>query len=162
MDPKKSSKDDSNTSPLFEILLVEDNLVNQKVLKRQLQKAGCVVNVANHGMEALTFLRTTALWADNKGSGKKLDIVLMDVEMPVMGGLACVGRIRQMQEEGQLTRHVPVIAVTANARQAQIESCMAARMDDFVGKPFRVPELIAKMEKVLADLCILPETEKLN
>ena len=111
----------------FQVLLVEDNLVNQKVLSKQLIKAGCVVHVANHGEEALAFLQTSALWRDNP-TGQPLDIVLMDLEMPVMDGLTCSRRIRELQAEGVLVRHVPLIAVTANARKEQIETTVAAGM----------------------------------
>ncbi len=111
----------------YEVLLVEDNLVNQKVLGKQLKKVGCVVHVANHGGEALSFLKTSNLWRDN-AKGQTLDIVLMDLEMPVMDGLTCARQIRELQSQGTLTRHVPIIAVTANARKEQIEISMAAGM----------------------------------
>lgn len=160
-------------APIFEILLVEDNLVNQKVLGKQLQKAGCIVNLANHGEEALEFLKRTKFWKGNDG-GKNLDIVLMDLEMPVMDGLTCARRIRDLQLEGSLVKHVPLIAVTANARMEQIDISIAAGMvscglkatlsllhlyyrktnggqDDVMPKPFRISELIPKMEKLLSE-----------
>ncbi|KAL9118981.1 MAG: hypothetical protein Q9187_004467 [Circinaria calcarea] len=137
-------------APMFEILLVEDNLVNQKVLGKQLQKAGCTVSVANHGEEALDFLTKTKFWKGN-ADGKNLDIVLMDLEMPVMDGLTCARRIRELQQEGSLVKHVPLIAVTANARMEQIDISMAAGMDDVMPKPFRISELIPKMEKLMSE-----------
>ena len=134
----------------------------EKVLSKQLQKAGCTVYVANHGQEALEFVQHSNLWKDNP-NGEGVDIVLMDLEMPVMDGLTCARRIRELQEQGTLVRHVPVIAVTANARKEQIETSMAAGMvnldryltvdvdltckqDDVMPKPFRVTELLTKME----------------
>lgn len=111
----------------YEVLLVEDNLVNQKVLSKQLTKVGCVVHVANHGGEALEFLKTSALWKGNAG-GQPLDVVLMDLEMPVMDGLTCARQVRELQSQGTLTGHVPIIAVTANARKEQIATSMAAGM----------------------------------
>ncbi len=111
----------------LQILLVEDNLVNQKVLSKQLMKAGCVVHVANHGVEALEFLEKSRLWRDNP-EGYALDIVLMDLEMPVMDGLTCARRIRELQTEGTLMAHVPLIAVTANARKEQIATSISAGM----------------------------------
>lgn len=99
----------------------------EKVLAKQLQKAGCVVHVANHGQEALDFLQHSNIWRNNPG-GEAVDIVLMDVEMPVMDGLTCARRIRELQSQGTLIRHVPLIAVTANARKEQIETSMAAGM----------------------------------
>ena len=98
------------------VLVIEDNLVNQRVLSRQLQKAGCIVHIANHGQEALDFLRDSDMWKGNAG-GKFLDVVLMDLEMPVMDGLICTRQIRELQKWGSLIRHVPIIAVTANARK---------------------------------------------
>lgn len=99
----------------------------EKVLSKQLQKAGCTVYVANHGQEALDFLQHSQLWKDNSG-GEPVDVVLLDLEMPVMDGLTCARRIRELQDQGTLIRHVPLIAVTANARQEQIQTAMAAGM----------------------------------
>lgn len=64
------------------VLLVEDNIVNQKVLSKQLRTAGCIVHIANHGVEALDFIRTSDLW-QTQSTGLRLDIILMDWEMPV-------------------------------------------------------------------------------
>ncbi|KAL1638338.1 hypothetical protein SLS56_000146 [Neofusicoccum ribis] len=75
-----------------------------------------------------------------------ISVCLMDLEMPVMDGLACVKRIRAMQAEGFFRRHVPVIAVTANARSEQIAIAMQAGMDMVVTKPFRIPELLPQMD----------------
>lgn len=143
--PVNEGNQDKEDLPKFKVLLVEDNLVNQKVLSKQLQKAGCTVYVANHGQEALDFLQRSNLWSDNP-SGEAVDIVLMDLEMPVMDGLTCTRRIRELQGQGILIRHVPLIAVTANARKEQIETSLAAGMDDVMPKPFRVSELLTKME----------------
>lgn len=117
------SKGDNRTPG---VLLVEDNIVNQRVLSKQLKKAGCFVAVANHGQEALDYLKTTTMWLGNE-SGTQLHVVLMDLEMPVMDGLSCARRIREMEQEG-IVRHVPIIAVTANARKELIETCLQAGM----------------------------------
>lgn len=102
------------------VLIVEDNLVNQKVLAKQLQKDGFVVDVANHGGEAIERLKASQFWKGQDFTTKGLDIVLMDVEMPVMDGLTCTRKIREFQSSGQLVTHVPIIAVTANARDGQV------------------------------------------
>ena len=131
----------------FIILLVEDNLVNQRVLQKQLRNAGNTVHVANHGQEALDFLQQSKLWWSND-NGEDLDVVLLDVEMPVMDGLTCARRIRELQRQGCIRRHVPIIAVTANARTEQIHIALQAGMDDVMPKPFRIHELIPKMKKL--------------
>jgi signal transduction histidine kinase/CheY-like chemotaxis protein len=112
----------------FHILVVEDNLVNQKVVTKQLRKSGHIVSVANHGEEALDFIRRTKYWDGQNKEGEILHIVLMDLEMPVMDGLSCVRRIREYQAQGMIRWHVPVIAVTANARKDQIMASMDAGM----------------------------------
>jgi signal transduction histidine kinase len=111
----------------FHILVVEDNLVNQKVVAKQLRKLGHTVSVANHGEEALAFIRRSEYW-DEIAGGEKLSVILMDLEMPVMDGLSCVKRIRELQTQGKIKGHVPVIAVTANARLDQITISMNAGM----------------------------------
>ncbi|KAK6435847.1 hypothetical protein LTR95_007970 [Oleoguttula sp. CCFEE 5521] len=73
----------------------------------------------------------------------------MDQEMPVMDGLTCTRRIRELEREGKLRGHVPIIAVTANARSEQIKTALDAGMDDVVSKPFRIPELIPKIEELM-------------
>lgn len=129
------------------VLVVEDNIVNQKVLVQRLKKAGCVVSVANHGAEALKFLETTNAWHESDSSAFStttietdknkensraliakerihLDIILMDWEMPVMDGLTASKEIRKLQAEGKITRHLEIIATTANAREEQIRAAL--------------------------------------
>lgn len=151
----------------------EDNLVNQRVMAQQLRRLGCLVHVANHGVEALEFLRKTTYWNqpdddDDYSNGDDtrhdhllppsttttdlipLSVVLMDLEMPVLGGLGCVKRIRELQQEGRLKSHVPVIAVTANARSEQIAIAIDHGMDSVVTKPFRIPELVPQMQSLVS------------
>ncbi|RMZ73233.1 sensory transduction histidine kinase [Pyrenophora seminiperda CCB06] len=130
------------------VLIVEDNLVNQRVLAKQLRNTGMQVAVANHGGEALEYLRTTN-YCLSDGTGKPLALILMDWEMPVMDGLTCVRNIRELQKEGVVRAHVPVIAVTANVRSEQVEVALKAGMDDVISKPFRIPELCACIQKTL-------------
>jgi CheY-like chemotaxis protein len=150
----------------YHILLVEDNLINQKVLSKQLRSAGCTVHVAvcllpssylrslpslpasinhrlmsskltppqNHGGEALDFLSKTTLWKDchshGTTSGPRMDLslILMDLEMPIMDGLACTRRIRDLERDGKVEGHVPIIAVTANTRMEQMDRAIEAGM----------------------------------
>jgi len=144
------SPEPRSQSPLHglkHILIVEDNLVNQKVLSKQLRSAGCVVSVANHGGEALEYLKTSHFWKGQELTGKELSVVLMDLEMPIMDGLTCVKEIRKLQDESMIIGHVPVIAVTANARSEQIATAKEAGMDSVVTKPFRIPELMPELDR---------------
>lgn len=142
------SRPTTNLDPsMLHILVVEDNLVNQKVLVKQLTKAGCTVRAANNGVEALVHLAGTEFQVP---AGRKLSVILMDLEMPEMDGLTCVRRIREMERIGTLSGHVPTIAVTANVREEQIREARDAGMDDVVSKPFRIPELLAKVEGLLS------------
>lgn len=157
LDPKSTTLPRYNqqfvtTNKRFSILVVEDNIVNRLVLKKQLTKLGFVIHEANHGEEALSFLQETRFMHGKEQSGQDLTLVLMDLEMPVMDGLTCVRRIRALQESKIFTRHVPVIAVTANARREQIDTALAAGMDSVVCKPFRIPELVKQMEDLLVNI----------
>jgi len=132
----------------LKVLIVEDNLVNQKVLQRQLQNHGIITTVANHGGEALETLRTSRYWHTSSPISPDIDVILMDKEMPVMDGLQCTSKIRELERQGALKRHVPIIAVTANARSEQITALLQAGMDNVVSKPFRISELIPKIEEL--------------
>lgn len=123
--------------PCLDVLIVEDNIVNQRVLQRQLDRCGNRTHVANHGEEALDALRQSRFWradsadsADaeegNRPRGANISIILMDLEMPVMDGMTCARAIRDLERSGTLVRHVPIIAVTAYARPEQIENAKAA------------------------------------
>ncbi|KAK5081186.1 hypothetical protein LTR05_007980 [Lithohypha guttulata] len=134
------------------LLLVEDNQINQQILRRQLQKAGCTVHVANHGLEALAVLRTSSLWRPNSSTSNNsapptsslphIDAILMDWEMPIMDGLTCTSEIRRLEAEGMFTVHPEVIAVTANARPEQVRTATEAGVDWLVPKPFTVAQIL--------------------
>lgn len=135
--------------------------MNQKVLKRQLTNKGYVVWTADNGSEAVDFLRQTRYWnktttptttgSDPNTSRKELHVILMDTEMPVMDGLTAATKIREMQRSGELRGHVPILSVSANARPEQTSMAIAAGMDDSISKPFRIADLIPKIDR-LADL----------
>ncbi|KAE9982027.1 hypothetical protein EG328_011269 [Venturia inaequalis] len=144
------------------ILIVEDNLVNQRVLEKQLKNLGFTCFVANHGGECLDRLKESRFWHENapstspqeeqknKTRASELSVVLMDQEMPIMDGLKATKTIREWEKQGLLIAHVPIIGVTANARAEQIETLMLAGMDDVVSKPFRIPEIVPKIEEMSA------------
>ena len=130
--------------PQYNILLVEDNLINQKVLKNSLLRHGFSVQVSNNGLEAIKFLKTTKCWNScnmQSETQTAVDLILMDIEMPVMDGLECAKAIRAAQADGTVGRHIPIVAVTANARPAQLEAALNAGMDDTIVKPFRITDL---------------------
>lgn len=143
-----SQADDELADGKIHVLVVEDNIINQRVMSKQLRGAGCTVHVANHGLECLNFLETTKFCA----AKVPLSIVLLDLEMPTMDGLTCIRHIRDWQQNGKISRHVPVIAVTANARSEQISGALSAGMDQVVTKPFRLPELMPQMSSLIAEV----------
>ncbi|KAL1388843.1 histidine kinase [Phyllosticta capitalensis] len=153
----------SSRFPGLKVLIVEDNAINQKVMAQQLRRAGCEVRVASHGGEALAMLRkstfaatptTPPIFTPTSTAALlfEISVVLLDLEMPIMDGLTCVRHIRQLEREAKLTRHVPVIAITANARGEQISCAMQAGMDHVVTKPFRILELLPLMDRLVKRL----------
>jgi CheY-like chemotaxis protein len=123
-----------NRAPL-NLLLAEDNLVNQKLAVKLLAKHGHMVRIANNGLEALEALER-----------ERFDAVLMDLQMPVMGGLDACEAIRA-GESGR--RRMPIIAMTAHALDSDRELCLASGMDGFVPKPVRVDHLMSEIERVV-------------
>jgi CheY-like chemotaxis protein len=112
------------------ILVVEDNPINQLLAVRVLQKAGHTVAVADNGQEALLAI-----------ARETFDVVLMDVQMPVMDGFQATTKIRQ--QEWGTDRHLPIVAMTAHALTGDGERCRASGMDGYVSKPFITSELFS-------------------
>ncbi|MCT7958634.1 response regulator [Laspinema palackyanum] len=113
------------------ILLAEDHLVNQKVALQILHRLGYRADVAGNGIEVLQAL-----------DRQHYDVVLMDVHMPEMDGLAATRQICQDARDGRLLHKPRIIAMTANAMQGDRELCLEAGMDDYISKPIRMPELV--------------------
>jgi len=115
------------------VLLVEDNPTNQRVAQLFIERAGCDVVLANEGSQALAILRD-----------RPVDLVLMDLQMPVMDGLEAARRIRAGETDGQ---RLPIVALTASAMKEQVEICKAAGMDDVLAKPIDRAKLEAVLER---------------
>jgi len=151
----------------YNVLVVEDNVINQRVLAKQLRSSKCIVNVANNGVEALEVLQRAGRWelpsvssspnlpainSASKASNPEpfeIDVVLLDWEMPMMNGLDCCRHIRAWEEKGSKP-HLPVIAITANVRQEQKDAAVAAGMDRVLSKPFVTGDVLNSIRAALA------------
>jgi CheY-like chemotaxis protein len=117
------------------ILLVEDTLVNQQVAKKLLNKWDFAVTIAENGQRAVDLYQA-----------QEFDLVLMDIQMPIMNGLEATRHIRAHEQRLGLPR-TPIIAITANAMQADNDACLASGMDDFIAKPFRADDMLAAIQR---------------
>ena len=115
------------------VLMVEDNETNRLILEQILNRLGCHVTHAGNGLEALDILRQ-----------RSFDLVLMDVQMPVMDGLVAASKIRERESALGLPRQ-PIIALTANALAGDREMCLQAGMDDYVAKPVTIGSISTAM-----------------
>jgi two-component system sensor histidine kinase/response regulator len=118
------------------VLLAEDNPVNQRVTSGILEKRGHHVEIANNGRDALRLLEL-----------QQFDIVLMDVQMPIIDGLEATAIVRRRERTSG--RYTPIIALTARAMTGDRDCCLDAGMDDYVSKPIQPKELLAAIERVL-------------
>ncbi|MBF0550465.1 MAG: response regulator, partial [Deltaproteobacteria bacterium] len=132
-EPEPGAAAGAGKEPL-RILLVEDNYINQKVGSKLLTRLGHSVEIAVDGQEAV-----------EKIFLKKYDLVLMDLQMPVMNGLDATRVIRE--KEQQLGGHIPIVAMTASVMKGDRELCLAAGMDGYIGKPIDQGELTATIKE---------------
>lgn len=123
----------------FNILLAEDNEVNQKVAIKILEKYNHLVTVVENGFEAFKAVQKN-----------RFDVVLMDVQMPVMGGFEATREIRQWEKEQGLSR-TPIIALTAHAMLGDREKCIQAQMDEYLSKPLKQNLLMQTILRVASD-----------
>lgn len=120
----------------IKVLLVEDNLINQKITILTLTPLVGSIETASNGKEAL-----------DKFGTSNYDLILMDIQMPVMSGLTAAEKIRQL--ESATNSHVPIIAITANAMIGDKEKCLAVGIDDYISKPFQPAALLEKIKKII-------------
>jgi CheY-like chemotaxis protein len=120
------------------VLLVEDNVVNCKVARATLERLGLEVLVAENGRVALDLL-----------DRHQVDLILMDMNMPVMDGIEATRRIRAAEATGLLAGRRPIISMTANVMRESVEACRDAGMDDSLSKPFQRQQLVDTLARWL-------------
>ena len=150
---ENSNKDielDSKTNVTFEkikfqgnVLVAEDNFINQKLIKQVLLKYGVTVELANNGLEAF-----------EKRKSNNYDLILMDIQMPVMDGVEATHEIINYEVE-EKNHHVPIIALTANALTGDRERFLEQGLDEYIAKPIETNELLYILKKFLK-----PKTEE--
>ena len=133
---KKDAKRMSGTR--LKVLLVEDMEMNQLVATRMLKDLGHTITVACNGQEALDVL-----------AGQAFDVVLMDIQMPIMDGLQSLAGIRKRETEAGQGRHQPVVAMTANAMKSDKERYLKAGMDGYIAKPVLLAELASVLDEMI-------------
>ena len=129
------------------VLLAEDNVVNQKLAVGILERLGHHVTIAGNGLETLQLIEQ-----------QPFDLVLMDVQMPEMDGLAATRELRRREAELSKPR-IPVIAMTAHAMKGDRERCLAAGMDDYLCKPIRLKEITNKLAQFFSASTTPPPAE---
>ncbi|RLA60321.1 MAG: hybrid sensor histidine kinase/response regulator, partial [Epsilonproteobacteria bacterium] len=131
---------------LFEadILVAEDNIINQKLIKRILEEHGLNVDIANNGLEAF-----------EKRRNKKYDLLFMDIQMPVMDGTEATEEILAYEEDEKVS-HIPIVALTANALKGDRERFLAIGMDEYLSKPIETAELLYILNQFLHDKVVTP------
>ena len=122
----------------MKILLVEDNLLNQKIVLYNLQKHNYSIIAVTNGQEAL-----------NSVLNEEFDLILMDIMLPEMNGFEITEKIRQMENENNVVNKVPIIAITANTLDNDREKCFNAGMNEYLSKPFTANQLLEKIEKFI-------------
>ena len=135
----------SPDAPALHVLLAEDNLINQRLAVRLLEKHNCQVEVVPNGREAL-----------QKLSGGCFDLVIMDVHMPEMDGYETTAAIRQRERASG--RHIPILAVTASALKTDQERCLEVGMDGYISKPIRSEDLYRKIDELV--VALTPHAER--
>jgi two-component system sensor histidine kinase/response regulator len=121
--------------PVLKVLLAEDNAVNRLLARRLLEKYGNTVIAVENGREALLAIER-----------ETLDLVIMDVQMPVMDGLEAIRRVRVREQTSGL--HLPIIALTAHAMKGDRERCLGAGADEYLTKPIRAVEFFAALGRI--------------
>ena len=133
--PKPESKIVEGCFKDKKILIAEDNLINQAVLKKIVEKLGCTAFIANNGSEAIDIINE-----------ESVDLIFMDCQMPKVDGYEATQEIRKNESN---STHIPIIAVTANAMEGDKEKCFAAGMDSYLKKPINVSDIKKAFDQYL-------------
>lgn len=122
----------------MKILLVEDNLLNQKVVLFNLKKFNYEITAVINGMDAI-----------NKIKNNNFDLILMDLMLPEMNGFEITVEIRKLEKENEKEDPVPIIALTANTLDNDRDKCMEVGMNEYLAKPFTADQLVEKIRKFI-------------
>lgn len=153
IDPPLRTRKDMN-DPLH-VLLVEDNIINQKLVSRKLDSKGFYVSTAKNGREAVDFVIASFTDPQNAGAGdsskqqRAVDVILMDQEMPVMDGNKASQEIRQRERDMGREKRVPILGVSANVREEQLHEMTRSGMDEFITKPYSIEDMVAKIDGMI-------------
>ena len=137
----KTSKFDAN------VLVTEDNIINQKLIKRTLEDLGLTISIASNGLEAF-----------QKRKDGNFDLIFMDIQMPFLDGIEATQAILEYEEEYKQP-HIPILALTANALKGDKERFLAAGLDEYTTKPLVRSEIISLLNHFLADYLVDKEVE---
>jgi len=151
--PQKDNSESNKAKGIKEharVLIVEDNHINQVVLKTMLQRLNIDTETADHGIKALSILEESRI------NNSPIDLILMDCQMPIMDGFEATRNIRNSSQD---YANVPIIAVTANALSSDRERCLQSGMSDYLSKPFQLDDI---REKLQAWLPQQPQDESEN
>lgn len=121
-----------------DVIVCDDNPINQKVMSLSLEKHVKSITLASNGQECVDLVTRNSF-----------DLVLMDIQMPILDGYGATQQIRQM-ETNFTNRHIPIIAVTANTLAGDKQHCLSVGMDDYVSKPFQLDDVLAKMRTLVS------------
>jgi CheY-like chemotaxis protein len=127
---KKSMKEEQKIKKRLSILVAEDNVINQKVAMINLKQLGHDVEIAVNGKMAVDMY-----------SKNKYDLILMDIQMPVLDGIEATKEIRKIEKENNVSDKIKIVAITANAMKEDKNKCLSAGMDDYITKPFKSEDM---------------------
>jgi CheY-like chemotaxis protein len=132
------------------VLLVEDNTINQRIIQRKLSSKNFRVSTANNGREAVEFV-AAAFEKESQRQDEAVDVVLMDQEMPIMDGNAATAQIRKIEREMGREVRVPIVGVSANVREEQLQAMINHGMDGYITKPYSFDDMVKQIQKILGE-----------